>query len=75
MEMEGRRATFVHVSDVVAANIVAMNSKKSGTYNIASGKSVTLLEAIDALEKISGKKMKIKFEKEREGDIRIHLQT
>jgi len=61
---------FVHVSDVVAANILAMNSKKSGTYNIASGKTCTLLDVISALERISGKKPSVKFEKAREGDIK-----
>lgn len=61
---------FVFVSDVVDANILARSAKKSGTYNIASGKSVTLLDVIGALNRITGKNLQPKFEKARDGDIR-----
>jgi UDP-glucose 4-epimerase len=39
-----QRRDFTHVSDVVDANILAMNSDKSGKYNIGTGKNHSVLE-------------------------------
>ena len=60
---------FTYVSDVVAANILAMKSKEVGTFNIASGETHNLLELIRLLEKITGKKLKTKYTPSRMGDI------
>lgn len=60
---------FTYVSDVVAANILAMKSKETGTFNIACGESHNLLELIAELQRITGKKLKTKLLASRQGDI------
>ncbi len=45
---------FVHVSDVAAANVRALDTSKSGTYNIASGDPRSVLEMATALSTASG---------------------
>ncbi|MBJ7633577.1 NAD-dependent epimerase/dehydratase family protein [Weissella confusa] len=64
---------FVYVKDVVAAlrlagEKVEMNGE---VYNIGTGKSRTLIEAISTLEKISGRSLNKKYSDPRPGDIRI----
>lgn len=62
---------FIHVSDVVRANMKAAFSKTSGeSFNIATGKGTALLDLVSAIEKTSGKTLKLEFNDEREGDIR-----
>lgn len=61
---------FVRVEDVVEANKRAMNSGiQCEVINVGCGKSVTLLELIDILEKVAGKKVEREFLPHREGDI------
>lgn len=63
---------FIHVSDVVRANELAIESDLKGELlNIGSGQSVTLLELIQILEKISGKKLELTHKEAREGDIKL----
>ncbi len=63
---------FVSVSDVVRANQLAIESDMKGEIlNIGSGQSVTLLELIQILEKISGKKVEVTHKDAREGDIKL----
>jgi len=61
---------FVYVKDVVQANILAMQSSATGTFNIGSGKSVDL----NTLARTVAEIMKVKYppiyEKPRSGDIR-----
>lgn len=63
---------FVHVSDVVKANlnIAMLENMKGDIYNIGSGKSMNLLELIEKLElELNIKKTDITFESRRAGDI------
>lgn len=61
---------FVRVEDVVEANKRAMKADiKMEVINVGNGKSVTLLELVDILEKVSGKKVEREFLPHREGDI------
>jgi UDP-glucose 4-epimerase len=61
---------FVYVDDVVNALIKIINSNvKPDVYNIADGKETSLKEVISGYEKITGKKLKIIYKKERQGDI------
>lgn len=51
---DGRQARdFVHVSDVVQANLLAMHSDRAAgqVYNIGTGRSVTVLEVVEILSR------------------------
>lgn len=57
---------FIHVKDIVRATILAMDATVDyAVLNICSGKRTTLEELIQVIEKITGKKAKISYEKER----------
>ena len=63
---------FVHVDDVVQANIKAADSVGvSGAFNIASGKSVTINHLVELITK--GNASKIEYGPERLGDVRHSL--
>jgi UDP-glucose 4-epimerase len=61
---------FIHVSDVVRANWLALQSDKNGALNIATGKPETLLSLIDYIEAAGGTPARRIFEAARAGDIR-----
>ena len=61
---------FVSVSDVVNAFDCAIKTSSNGTYNIASGKSISIKELAKMTLDTSGKKMKIKYEPAKKEDIR-----
>ena len=65
---------FVHVDDVVQANIKAADSHGySGALNIASGKSITINRLVDIITANSDKVTKIEYGPERPGDVRHSL--
>lgn len=63
---------FTFIDNVVEANLKALYCEfnKGKVCNIACGKQTSLLEVIDILNEIFGKKNKPIFEKERSGDIK-----
>jgi UDP-glucose 4-epimerase len=64
---------FVHVSDIVAANLLAMSvplAEDFCAFNIATGRETSLLQLIDAINQITGANLKPNFEDWRTGDIR-----
>ena len=63
---------FVHVSDVVRANLLACERIEATgqTYNVASGRSVSLLELVTALNHVLGTRFAPEFQPARTGDIR-----
>jgi UDP-glucose 4-epimerase len=69
-----QRRDFIHVSEVVAANILigAEKQLQGEIFNIGSGKSINLLELIEQLKsEIKIAKPTIEFLPAREGDIHI----
>jgi nucleoside-diphosphate-sugar epimerase len=62
---------FVYVKDVAEANLKAAKSKfKDGEiFNVASGKSISLLQLINTLNKIFSERKKPIFKKKKSGDI------
>lgn len=67
---------FVFVRDVARANLLAMTSKRLGqgeVVNIGTGRSVSLLDLLDALQDLTGRTFDIAFNPERPGDIRHSL--
>ena len=65
---------FVHVNDVVQANIKAAETYGvSGAFNIASGKSVTINRLVEMITKNENNSIKIEHGTERPGDVRHSL--
>ncbi|MFC1894967.1 NAD-dependent epimerase/dehydratase family protein [Candidatus Dependentiae bacterium] len=67
---------FIHVSEVAKANLkISIQPNLNGdVFNIATGKSINLLELIDQLEKeINTKKTKLILQPERTGDIKYSV--
>lgn len=63
---------FVHVSDVVQANLIAALKAQPGEiYNIASGKTYSLLQLADTIEKIAGRPLERVFRPKRAGDVKL----
>ncbi len=61
---------FVAIDDVISSIHNAISFGKSGTYNIASGKTVTIKELAELMVSISGKKLEIQHTAALKGDIR-----
>lgn len=63
---------FVHVRDVVQANLLAALKGVPGeAYNVARGETCSLLELADLLDNISGQKLPRVFRPKREGDVKL----
>jgi len=61
--------SFTYVDDAVEATIAAMERATGGaTYNVGGGAEVTMLEAIEALGRVSGRRLEIVRHPRREGD-------
>ena len=67
---------YVHVSDIADAHVKALNyliegrnNKNSSLFNLGTGNGVSVLEAINSFEKMSGKKLKYTIGPKREGDV------
>ena len=66
---------FVFVKDVVNANILAMKAKdvSSQVFNIGSGRSETVNELLEKINKILNKNIKPKHAPQRPGDVKYSL--
>jgi len=66
---------FTYIDNVVDANLLAAAAKKTSgeVVNIACGKSVTVNEIIDMINKITGKKVKPIYTDPRPGDVKHSL--
>jgi UDP-glucose 4-epimerase len=67
---------FIHVCDIAHAHTLALqyliekrNAEKCEVFNLGTGNGVSVLEAINAFEKVSGKKLNYKIAPRRPGDI------
>lgn len=64
---------FVHVSDVVRANLAAITRPKplgGAALNIGTGRSVTLLDLVAGIGRVLGREVAVRHEPARQGDIR-----
>lgn len=63
---------YIHVVDLVDSHVLAIDklSKDRGGffYNVGTGRGYTNREVLDSIEKVSGKKLKVKVEDRRPGD-------
>ncbi len=68
---DGRQTRdFVHVLDVVRANVAAMEHGDGEVFNVATGASVTIRELAETIVDITGTGAGIVHEDERVGDVR-----
>ena len=61
---------FVSINDVVESIYDAIKNGKNGTYNIASGKAITINKLAEFMISLSGKNLEIHHISEKHGDIR-----
>lgn len=64
---------FTFVKKVVDANILSCESKKTGVFNIACGRRITINQLVDYVNEILGKKIKSIHAEPRPGDIKHSL--
>lgn len=64
---------FIFVKDVVRANILAAQNNAEGTYNIGSGKSITINELAQTILKLTDRNLPPVYEKPRPGEVRHSL--
>tara|TARA_B100000315_G_C14376826_1_gene495567 strand:+ start:371 stop:748 length:378 start_codon:yes stop_codon:yes gene_type:complete len=61
---------FSYISDVVEANLLAMEAPCEGkSFNIGGGNPISMGEVLSLLENLSGKKLRIRWEEEQKGDV------
>jgi UDP-glucose 4-epimerase len=61
---------FVHVRDVVRANAEALEHGDGQVFNVAMGKSLTVLELAENIIKLTGSSSRIVHAESRAGDVR-----
>jgi UDP-glucose 4-epimerase len=66
----GQTRDFIYVKDVVNANILSMESKAGGCFNIATGRQTSIKELSSVIAELLGKIPEIEMQDEREGDIK-----
>ena len=72
---EGKQTRdFISIADTIYAFDCAIKTDSIGTYNIASGKSISIIELSKILESVFKKKIKVIYENARKDDI-IHSQA
>jgi len=60
---------YVYVSDVVAANLLALNHGYNGAFNIATGRGTSVLELFEAVKKLAGFTGQAVFKDKRAGEL------
>jgi UDP-glucose 4-epimerase len=67
---------YIHVTDIADAHVKAVeyliqhkNKKQCSLFNLGTGNGVSVLEAIQSFEKVSGKKLDYKIGARRDGDV------
>jgi UDP-glucose 4-epimerase len=63
---------FTHIDNVILANLLAAKTKKGigEAFNIANGKTYSLLDVIKVIESLVGHKLELKHTPMRKGDVR-----
>lgn len=62
---------FVSIKDVIDSIYDAIENGKNGTYNIASGKTITIKELAEFMISLSGKDLEIIYNNAKKGDIKF----
>lgn len=67
---EGCIRDYIFVSDVVDANLIAIEQQLEGVFNVGTGIGRRTLEVLRAIEEAVGEKAQVQFEGPRPGDLR-----
>jgi UDP-glucose 4-epimerase len=63
---------YVHVNDLAEAHVLALDKLEAGAgtraYNLGNGKGISVREVIDAVERVSGRKVPVTAAERRAGD-------
>ncbi|MES2308813.1 MAG: UDP-glucose 4-epimerase GalE [Verrucomicrobiota bacterium] len=59
---------FIHIKDLAAAHILALQRESSSFYNLGTGEGYSVRQVIEAVEKVSGKKLPVVTKPNRPGD-------
>lgn len=59
---------FVHVSDVVRANVAALELDLDGSFNVGTGIETTLNEVVEAFRNASGREIRVEHAEARKGE-------
>jgi UDP-glucose 4-epimerase len=65
----GMKRDYIYVDDVVRVNLLAMDSRKTGTYNVGTGIATSVSKLIEVISKALGKKPLLSRGKQRESEI------
>jgi len=65
---------FTYITDVVNANILAMKSGITGAFNIGGNKSISINDVIKIMERLIGKKARIRYIDAEKGDV-LHTKA
>lgn len=61
---------FTYVSDIVNANILALNAPAGTVFNVGGGSRIGLIDGVNMIGKLMGKDPKVEFNQSQKGDIR-----
>jgi len=64
---------FIYVKHIVDANLKACQSRETGSFNIATGKSTTVNQLVDIINQVLGKDTEPIYEEPRPGDVKHSL--
>lgn len=64
---------FIYVKHIVDANLKACQSRETGAFNIATGKSTTVNQLVDIINQVLGKDTQPIYEEPRPGDVKHSL--
>lgn len=59
---------FISVSDIAQANLIALDSTCTGTFNVATGKETSINSLTETLLRVSGKKVSAEYGPARQGE-------
>jgi UDP-glucose 4-epimerase len=65
----GQRRDFVHVDDVLAGMLVAWRTRYTGPLIIGAGRSVSVLELIEAVERVIGRPIPLEYVAAKPGEM------
>lgn len=60
---------FTYVTDAIAATVAAATGPAVGPYNVGGGSRVTLLEVLDGLEELTGRRIRRTYQPVQAGDV------
>jgi nucleoside-diphosphate-sugar epimerase len=70
---DGRQSRdFTHIANVVQANLLSAKTRRGvgEVFNIANGKTYSLLDLVAVIEKLAGRKLVLRHHPMRKGDVR-----